>query len=192
MTGCSSQTGGLPAFHSSESIKAMGSRRRSSFGGARIRWLARLLRPHPGRHEWAAISQRIATGFENARQEWFDVCVKQLGSCVRGSDTPATELNAKLDGDVVLNIKAYQLGSISGFLASQEYVRKSVGKDFRDLFWAQVGGAELPSIVVRIHEFMRALPESAGFSPRSLGAAATLRLHRSTNTSMHSQRHTRP
>jgi hypothetical protein len=123
-------------------------------------WFTRRLRCYPNRDQWANISQCIASGFENARNEWFSLCVQQMKGSVASVES---RLHPPLEGDVALELKAYQLGGISGFLASQDYIPKKRATDFCDLFWAQVGGTDLPRIVTKLREFMNVVPDARDF-----------------------------
>src|SRR5208282_3998195 len=101
-----------------------------------MRLFAYFLKQYPKRDQWAAISQRIASGFENARKEWFEICVQQMSGYLKCYDASVSKMNTELSGQIVLVLKAYQLGGVSGFLEGQKYLPKSQAKDFCDLFWA--------------------------------------------------------
>jgi hypothetical protein len=123
-----------------------------------MRFFDKFLKRYPKPEEWADISQRIAEGFFNSRKEWFcDICFRLL------RDQLEMEFVAELPSDVELVLKAYQLASVSGFLGNQNYLPKSESQNFCDLFWAQVGGTELPRICEIVRQFWKVVPEARDF-----------------------------
>lgn len=93
-------------------------------------FLHNLFKRYPKREEWGDISQCIAVGFENARRGWFvDFCV-----ILRDAQM---ELAPELPSDVELLLKAFQLGSVSGFAGDHNYLPVSESQNFCDLFWGR-------------------------------------------------------
>jgi hypothetical protein len=123
-----------------------------------------LLKRYPKQHEWSAISQSIAEGFQNTRQEWYyDVCIKFMQDYVQTLKKPPINLNTELSNEIVWLLKAFQLSDIASFLAAKKYLRISQARSFCDLFWAQVCGAELPAVMNVVEEFRKIHPEMQQF-----------------------------
>jgi hypothetical protein len=127
-----------------------------------MKWLSSLFKQYPNREQWWVLSQSIATGFEAARQEWFEVCVEQIRHYPSGP-VGVRLSNAELGGPIVNTLKAFQLISISGFLSGQQYLAKSQLADFCDLYSAQVCGTDIPTVQVQGRELLAVVPDMREF-----------------------------
>jgi len=127
-------------------------------------FLHNLFKQYPKRDQWAPISHCISVGLQNARKEWFsDVCVKQTQSFHKCYKTLPGLLNDQLSGQVVLTMKAYQLGTLPGFIEGQLYIAKSQTVYFGELIVGQVCGTEVAEIDNASDEFSRVRPDMVDF-----------------------------
>ena len=110
-------------------------------------FLDSIFKRYPKREEWHQISQSITEGFRDTRSGWFnDVFVKMMQDFVQSMNKSPIPMNTELTDEVDRLMKAFQLRDISGFLAAKKYLPASQGRDFCDLFWAQVCGADRPVV----------------------------------------------
>jgi len=93
-------------------------------------------RCEPPQSAWGAISEKIATDFQNHRTNWFAHCVEIVQS--RWKAIP----NPRLAGEVEMVAKVYQCVWAFHFLGQQEYIRPENGKNFTALLFHRVCAGE--------------------------------------------------
>jgi hypothetical protein len=129
-----------------------------------MRFLHNLFKRYPKRDHWASIANCISMGLQNARKEWFsDVCMRQIESFHKCGKTSPGRLNNELSGQVVLTMKAYQVGTVPGFIEKQRYIAKSQTVYFADLIVGQVCGTEVAEIDKASDQFSQLPPDMVEF-----------------------------
>ena len=117
-----------------------------------MRIFSRIVRRRTNRERWSGISQQISEGLAAVREWWFGACVQAMdGYAAAGA---SILVNREIDGDLALTLKAYQLLHTSSFMNQHEYIRRSHGREFADLLWAQICGTDLPKVVEILNDVM--------------------------------------
>jgi len=114
----------------------------------------------PDRKEWSMISLNISKELLDIRKTWFNSCVKILQeySSKKSKDSLDIKIvNIHLGGEADLAIKAFQLYLVSGFLSQHSYISPSKGKDFADIFYAQVCGTQIVECLVFFSRYQEVL-----------------------------------
>ena len=95
----------------------------------------------PPREEWSEIALNISKNADQIAHRWFKEAVEKL------EDNSLEVKNKKLGGEGDLAIKAYSLFISANFIASNEYIARSDGKDFADILFAYVCGNQIEEVL---------------------------------------------
>jgi hypothetical protein len=115
--------------------------------GFHMGWFSKQSVESPERAKWPYITQAIAEAFEGNRQKWFELCAHELNAA--GFVKRGPKAKADLGDDIVVVLKAYQLGGTAGFLQKRDYLSSLTDeqtREFADLLWAHVCGPSLPTV----------------------------------------------
>ena len=115
-------------------------------------------RRHHHPEEWGVITTAITKNLQEDRTLFFtayaDLCFK------RPPDAEQPPIpNTTLAGSADLSIRAFQLVTVTYTIAENRYVPPSQGKDFADILYAQVCGAQIYDVMKYVRKYDEAVSD---------------------------------
>ena len=95
----------------------------------------------PSKDKWSEIALNISKSADDVAHLWFKEAVQKL------KDNSLEIKNNELVGEGELAIKAYLLFLSANFIASNEYIARSDGKDFADILFAYICGNQIEEVL---------------------------------------------